>query len=454
MDNLIAPGDVIGGKYKVESVCSNSGGMGTLVFVEPVGFRTTRRLVLKYCKAEGEEARKRFVREVRLLSSLADTGRVAEIVDSGLEHDPPYFVMPFYEGGDLTTIAENLRRDPVQQERTFLAMVECVESLHGRGVMHRDIKPQNFLRDGEKLRVSDLGLSVEAESGTAMTRSSVFWGTHGYLPPEYTEPGGFRNASVQGDIFMLGKSFYNLLTGRDPTYLQKGSLPDPVFYVVESCCSLDSKSRFRTTAELKQKLVSAYDVLLGRLDAYGAAHRALQTVREDVAKYNRFSKDDVRDFMSRVVEADVAEREILLKDLKPQDFAIFAISDVHTQLDRFMDAYGAMVDGRKYGWSFAERIASNMAELFKEDGIDARIRARALDLAIRSAIAENRFSAMDTCTAMIVGDFDDGLAFLVASVLQRYPNSFVASVDIARCASPVVRQALRALKESDQGNNV
>lgn len=62
------------------------------------------------------------------------------------------------------------------QEKCFLQMIDCVQELHTKGEFHRDIKPQNFLVEGEQIVVSDFGLSMEIGSNTAFTRSSVFWG--------------------------------------------------------------------------------------------------------------------------------------------------------------------------------------------------------------------------------------------------------------------------------------
>jgi serine/threonine protein kinase len=224
----IPVGSVVDGRYRVTGLCSDAGDMGSILHVEPIFARPTRRLVLKFCKVLEAELVARFRREIRLLSEFAGDPRVVEVLDKNLNHDPPYFVMPFYEHGDLTVLSRKISADHAIQERLFLAMIECVEALHARNVYHRDIKPQNFLIDGSSIRISDLGLSTEVGSDTAMTRSSVFWGTHGFMPPEFIEDRGFKNASAAADIFMLGKSIYALLTGRDPTYLIKG-LPELVW---------------------------------------------------------------------------------------------------------------------------------------------------------------------------------------------------------------------------------
>lgn len=78
--------------------------------------------------------------------------------------------MHYYEDGDLTTLNPELKSDVKAQEQTFLQMCDCIAELHANDVYHRDIKPQNFLRHGDSIVVSDLGLSMERESLTLRRR--------------------------------------------------------------------------------------------------------------------------------------------------------------------------------------------------------------------------------------------------------------------------------------------
>src|SRR5579863_7160273 len=106
---MFSVGDVIGNKYRVDGVCSTSGGMGTILFVTPLQTQHAFNVVLKYCKDTNEEPLKRFRREVRLLASFEGNSKVVQIVDQDLDHDPPYFVMKHYPDGDLSGLAEQLK---------------------------------------------------------------------------------------------------------------------------------------------------------------------------------------------------------------------------------------------------------------------------------------------------------------------------------------------------------
>src|SRR5439155_5522505 len=134
------------------------------------------------------------------------------------EYDPPYFVMPFYEDGDLATQRLKVASSSQAQERLCCKMIDCIAELHSTGLYHRDIKPANVLLDGDDLVVSDLGLATDTHDATTLTSTAEAWGTLGYTPPE-ARLDGFREPDAAYDIFMIGKAMYNVLTGRDPLYM-------------------------------------------------------------------------------------------------------------------------------------------------------------------------------------------------------------------------------------------
>jgi serine/threonine protein kinase len=362
-------GDVIDSRYKVEGVCSDGGGMGAVLFVRRINVASPKRRVLKYCKDTAEEAIKRFKREVRLMNDFKGNNKVVQVVYSNLDHDPPYFVMDHFEQGDLTSLVPTLKGEFEAQEKLFSAMIDCIAELHAEGVFHRDIKPQNFLRSGTSLAVSDLGLSTETNSSTLFTRSSQYWGTPGYLPPEFQLPGGFKNAEASSDVFMLGKTFYYLLTGRDPMYLIQDDVPAPLMVIIERCCAPLKAGRYQSLASLKQSLSAAYDVLLGRVVGSALAHRTLRSIVDRLKTSNKYRSDEVKTFVEALSALEEKDREELCKDLPSELYPVLAQSTFAGEHRRFLEAYQGMVESGGYGWAYAETIASNMRQFFESSGV-------------------------------------------------------------------------------------
>lgn len=356
---------VIDGKFQVVGPCSNAGGMGTLLFVTPVG-TAGPTLVLKLCKLVDEEMRARFRREVRLMQQFAGSSYVVPITDANLDHDPPYFVMPHYEHGDLMGKAERLRGNLEHVETVFNRMIDCLAHLHEKQVYHRDVKPQNFLLGNGTMVVSDLGLCTEHASPTGFTRSTQWAGTPGYMPPEFLN-GGFKDANATSDIFMLGKSFYVLLCGRDPMYLVAEGIPPQLFPILERCCAVNSASRYQSLASLKQSLQSAFDVLLGRAVGPGKAYALMRAIADRLRLSQQYSPAEVAQFVEELGHLEPSDQHQMCLELPPEGFSVLSQALVQPHLSRFIQIYKGMAENATYSWSFAEDIAKNMKVLFDSD---------------------------------------------------------------------------------------
>jgi serine/threonine protein kinase len=296
--------------------------------------------------------------------------------------------------------------------------------------------------------VSDLGLSTELSSATAFTSSSVWWGTHGYVPPEFQQ-GGFKHADAAGDIYMLGKTFYVLLTGREPAYLMQDDVPPPLFHIINRCCSLSKMARYQSLAELRQSLVASYDVLLNR--AGGVLQELFSAIKDRLATSGQYSAEEVWRFVEQLGLSDEAEQRQIIGELPDLFFSVISQEPLATKLAAFMAIYEAFVDSRSYSWSHAETVAKRMNWVFKEARVQPQTRALALDLAIRAAYYMNRFAAMDLCRAMVKAITDHNLALNVVPVLFKPEASFLADIEPTACSSDTIRNAIRTIRNNHAG---
>ena len=437
---------VIDGKYATCGTCSNAGGMGVLLFVTTVGTNDPIR-VLKLCKLSDPEMLARFKREVRLMQDFKGNGHVMSILDANLDHEPPYFVMPYYPHGDLQSKAQSIRSDFPSLEFVFFQMIECVAQLHDRNVYHRDIKPQNFLLDGTaKIVISDFGLCTEQGSSSAFTRSSQWAGTMGYMPPEFMHGGGFKTATASADIFMLGKAFYVMLSGRDPMYLMPDGLPPQLVPVLERCCAIAKETRYQSLAALKQSLTAAFDVLLGRAIGPGKVHALLRAIADRLRTSNQYNSEEVGTFVEELALLELNDQIKICLELPKEAFSILSQSLVQVHLSKFISIYKGMAELATYSWSFAETIAENMKVLFDSRETSPADKAEALRAAIIAAVRQNRFAAMGTCKAMIMSiESNDELAQRVHDVLVQHDTYFIQNIEPNECKSGAVRAAVLAL---------
>jgi serine/threonine-protein kinase len=193
------------------------GGMGVIYRARQ---RHSRRIVavkrvLSY-QADSHETLMRFRREVEAVASL-DHPNILPIYEvSESEDGLPFFSMKFATGGSLQVAAPSLRNDPRKCVKLMAKVARAVEYAHGRGVLHRDLKPGNVLLDerGEPL-VSDFGLAKWLNANKDLTKSLTTFGTAGYIAPEQAESGA-ADLAPAADVYSLGAILFELLTGRPP----------------------------------------------------------------------------------------------------------------------------------------------------------------------------------------------------------------------------------------------
>lgn len=443
---MFSIGDVIDEKYKVDGLCSNEGGMGTVIFITPENMDPKFKVVLKYCKDTADEQLKRFRREVRILTSFEGNSKVVKIIDDNLDHVPPYFVMKYYKDGDLLKNASVITQSLQKQEHVILQMIDCIQELHTRNEFHRDIKPQNFLLDGDQVVVSDFGLITEIGSETGFTKSSEAWGTHGYAPPEFLE-GGFKHADASGDVFMLGKTIYTLLTQRNPTYLVSDGIPAPIFHIIERCCRIQKTQRYQNLSELRQSVVASFDVLLGRAGGIGKVKQLLSAIDDRIKQDRKYPTQEVSQFIEQLALLDESDQIRICFEIPESFFAIIRQQPVISSLPVFLSSYDKLVEGQNYSWSYAETIAKNMKIIFFGEETPVQCKAKALDISIRAAQYMNRFAAMITCKEMITSVHDEALGLEMVALITKYENNFVAGIEPSQCNNRIIADTLRTIQK-------
>jgi eukaryotic-like serine/threonine-protein kinase len=208
------------GKYTLKRVLGR-GGMGTIyeAIHETLHKRVALKTLARAMSTQGDTA-ERFVREAKTAARLHHP-HVVDITDVGIEDGIPYMVMEYLEGEDLAAVYE--RECPLPVSRAvdvLLPVIAAVSSAHAEGIVHRDLKPHNvFLartKDGIiHPKLLDFGISkVLEDAGGALTNSSTFLGTPGYMAPEQVTAS--KAADARADQYALAVILYQGLTGRLP----------------------------------------------------------------------------------------------------------------------------------------------------------------------------------------------------------------------------------------------
>ena len=218
------PGGLLGRVWKdhrVEKVLGK-GGMGAVY--RAVQAQLGREVALKVMLRPpgqttfGREERERFMREARLVASL-NHPNIVTIWEADWNEDFSWFTMELVPGKDFKAV---LRAGdfPIRMGATVVAKVaRAMHFAHERGVIHRDLKPQNVMIDDEsgEPKVLDFGLAknVDKVALDQLTQMGAFLGTPAYMAPE--QAGGDPNlVDRRADTYALGAILYEVLTGRPP----------------------------------------------------------------------------------------------------------------------------------------------------------------------------------------------------------------------------------------------
>jgi serine/threonine-protein kinase len=240
-----------------------AGGMGEVYRARDT--RLGREVALKVLPISGaEEPRRRFLREARSAAALTDPG-IATVYDVGEDAGRVFIAMELVRGRTLRAQIEGRpasdRALPVAEAlRVGREITRALATAHARGVVHRDLKPDNVLvlPDGST-KVLDFGLAgLHAEGAEALTQSNVAMGTANYMAPEQRKDA--HRADHRADLYSFGVMIYELLTGElpvgkfQPASKLVANLDRAWDALIERCLEPDPSARPHSALELAHAL--------------------------------------------------------------------------------------------------------------------------------------------------------------------------------------------------------
>jgi serine/threonine protein kinase len=198
--------DLLDGRYRLVRLLGQ-GGMSDVY--EAIDERSDTAVAIKFVRSADPELARRFAQEVRALGRVEHPGLV-RLIGTGLADDHAYLVMELVQG---STLAEALRHGPLGPERTAYlgaSLAGALAYVHGRGVVHRDVKPSNILLHADgRAQLGDFGVARLLDA-SALTMAGTTLGTAAYMAPEQLED---HQVGAGADIWSLGMVLLECLTG-------------------------------------------------------------------------------------------------------------------------------------------------------------------------------------------------------------------------------------------------
>lgn len=297
LDQEIAPGTILVGRYEVQHVLGQ-GGMGTVYLAEHV--EVGRKVAVKVLSEEWSANSfvvRRFRAEARTASAIGHPN-IVQVLDAGAFPDGRLFlVMEYLEGRDLGfELIEHKAIEPLRACSIMQQVALALGAAHAVGVVHRDLKPGNVMlvphADGEAVKVLDFGIAANPSStavnGERLTRPGSVMGTPEYMAPEQAT-GERPNPSF--DVYGMGAMLFEMLSGTLPITADHAfelltlkrhrpapslrermvGLPDSLVDLVDACLRIDPTQRPRDGNDVAQRLEDAISDLCSDTLAIGAA---------------------------------------------------------------------------------------------------------------------------------------------------------------------------------------
>jgi hypothetical protein len=258
------------GRYEVRSELGR-GGMATVYLAfDPRFNREVAIKVLPRDMMHDPQFRVRFEREIKMVAGLEHSA-ITPVYDVGEEDDQPYFVMRYMTGGSLS---DWITKRKFSLQETALIIEKVAQGLayaHKKGVIHRDLKPDNVLFDNNNDPfISDFGVAKLSESAGSLSGNRAI-GTPAYMSPEQAQG---ETLDGRSDVYSLGVIVYQMLSGQQPYRADTPmgvavkhitepvpeilkilpSLPPEVDRVIKTALAKDKNQRYSTPLELAQAL--------------------------------------------------------------------------------------------------------------------------------------------------------------------------------------------------------
>ncbi|HEU4334282.1 MAG TPA: protein kinase, partial [Candidatus Eisenbacteria bacterium] len=269
---------MIGKKLRAYEITEEigSGGMATVYRAyQPSMDRHVAIKVIRSSILHDPALRERFQREARLIARL-EHPHLLPVYDFDGEHDPPYIVMRYLEGGTLKQVQQ---RGGVPRDELLYILNQLAGALdyaHRQGVVHRDLKPSNVMIDKEgNAFLTDFGIARASGNDKDLTGTGLMIGTPGYMAPEQARGDGQVDRAA--DIYSLGVMAFEILTGRPPYEHESGfevilahlnspipkasemaaDVPKSVDPVIEKALAKEKTERYPTAAAFVEELTRA-----------------------------------------------------------------------------------------------------------------------------------------------------------------------------------------------------
>jgi len=271
--SALAPGTVLGGRYEILELLGE-GGMGAVYKARDTA--VDRLIALKLIRPDlaGNPAILQRFKQELVLARQVTHRNVIRIYDLGEADGLKFITMEYIEGQDLRSLLRTQGKFPVSEAVAIAEQIlSGLQAAHAEGVIHRDLKPGNIMREPQgRIVVMDFGLA-RTVGGDGLTQTGMMVGTMEYMSPEQAQA---QPVDVRSDLYTVGLIVYELLSGNVPYKAEsalasllkrsheravpvsdvESSVPRPLSAIVGKCLERDPAERYQVAQQILDDLAA------------------------------------------------------------------------------------------------------------------------------------------------------------------------------------------------------
>lgn len=235
-----------------------------------------------------EEAKQRFKREAKVLAKLTHPN-IPAIYDVDMNNDDMIIYFEFIDGLTLEQIIDNNEIPAIEDiQNWFIQIASALEHAHENDIIHRDVKPANIIisKDRRVATLVDFGIAYTQQDIEKITRHGYTIGTEGYMSPEQRAG---EQLDGRSDIYSLGITIYETLSGNRPQYMgysslseENESIPPAVDILIKKCIQSERSQRIESAQEFIREIsrITRTDMPLSELLTEGRLHEIMFALQQ------------------------------------------------------------------------------------------------------------------------------------------------------------------------------
>lgn len=322
---MIVRGQKINDRYEIIRNIGEGGMANVYLALDTILDRKVAVKILRGDLATDEKFVKKFQREASA-ASILDHPNIVGIYDVGEDDGNYYIVMEYIEGQTLKSLIK--RRGSLTLPEVIDIMTQLTSGIahaHEKGIIHRDIKPQNILiLDDGLIKIADFGIA-QALNSTELTETNSVMGSVHYLPPEQANGAG---STVKSDIYSLGILMYELLIGKVPFKGEnaveiaikqmkdpipsvcdiKEEIPQAVENIILKATAKNPKNRYESVEDMKYDIKTCLDEDKANVPKIAFKYPEFETDEEvNISKSRVRRNEDKANVENLITEEEVIE---------------------------------------------------------------------------------------------------------------------------------------------------